>query len=130
MKVVFVWIAILSVVSVTALSFPYNECGGSEIICKNLQIDLDGQPTKGNAIGMSWKLECGQHEFINNLHIYVAFNGFSFHEEDTPQNVEVSGGAQAEVKYSVTIPSFAPSVQRFFSLLDFNFLFALGSLSS
>jgi len=105
MKAVFVLLGLITI----AAAITTSDCSGSDAVCKSVGIDLDGAPTKGNPIGMKWKVACGQHEFISNLHIYVGFNGFSFHEEEVGQSAEVAGGSQSEIDYKVTIPSFAPS---------------------
>lgn len=106
-------IVLLGLVAVCATAaVTTSDCSGADVVCKSLGLELNADPSKGNPIGMKWKLTCGQHEFVNNLHIYVAFNGFSFHEEENAQSLEVAGGAQTEIDYAVTIPSFAPSVKK------------------
>eukprot|EP00331_Platyophrya_macrostoma_P022766 CAMPEP_0176436144 /NCGR_PEP_ID=MMETSP0127-20121128/17774_1 /TAXON_ID=938130 /ORGANISM="Platyophrya macrostoma, Strain WH" /LENGTH=137 /DNA_ID=CAMNT_0017819369 /DNA_START=37 /DNA_END=450 /DNA_ORIENTATION=+ len=105
MKAIFALFAIFAVASAGVVQ---NDCA-TDVICKTNALELNSDPVKGNPIGMKWKLDCGQHEFISNLHIYVAFNGFSFHEEEVDQKIEVAGGSQGEIDYSVLIPSFAPS---------------------
>ena len=113
MKAILALFAIIAVVA----AYPVKDCSGGPVPCKHVSLDLNAQPTKGSPIGMDWKLTCGQHEFLNNVLIYVAFNGFSFHEEDVAQSIEVAGGSQTDVKYNVEIPSFAPSVKSILTFL-------------
>lgn len=98
----------IMMLSLGSVNWPFTKCGSSSDLTVS-SVNLDSQPSKGVAEGINILGSMGVAVTLKQVQIVTTLNGTPLNTQYDPNTSSYQVGDPLQYRFSVTIPSFAPS---------------------
>lgn len=99
----------VNLLSLGSVNWPFKNCGGSSDPLTVNAVNLDSQPSKGAAEGIQIVGTLNNPVTLKQVQIVTALNGTPLNTQYDPNTNSYQAGDPLNYRFTVTIPSFAPS---------------------